>query len=358
MKTKIDFLKIIGCWLIVLSVSSCESSPLLEPELELPEHGVLILNQGGWGTNDASLWTYNPASGKTSVIISSIAENRLGDVAQDMLIYGSKIYIVVSVSSTIRVLDAATRQDVDTIPIFDGEIPCEPRYLAAHNGKIYATCYNGGEGIVARMDTATLLWEKRTSVGSYPEGIAVNNGKLYVANSGYGYDNTVSVVDIATFSELEKITVGANPNILRADGNYIYLSYQGDWEEVPGGFQRIDVRNHSVITVSDSPTTDFAIDKGSVYYYNVTYNADWTTVVSFGKMQVAADGTKTETPLITDPVSIITPYGIAVHPETGDIYIADAGDYTNPGSVFVFDAQGKKKDEFTVGISPCKFVFY
>jgi YVTN family beta-propeller protein len=186
---------------------------------------------------------------------------------------------------------------------------------------------------VARIDTASLLWEARTSVGSYPEGIAVNGGKLYVANSGdysLGYDNTVSVVDIATFKELGKITVGTNPNILRADGNYIYLSYQGDWFMTPGGFQRIDVRDNSVSYVSDAPKADFAIDNGDIYYYDVTYDpSDWSTVVLFGKMNVAADGTKIESSLITDAVSIITPYSIAVHPETGEIYVADAGDYTN-----------------------------
>ena len=370
MKLKIDLLKVIGCMLMLVFVSSCESDPVdgnpkesdpIEDNPEQSEHRVFILNQGGWGDNNATLWIYNPQTAKASTLISSIADNRLGDVAQDMLIYGSKLYIAVSESSNIRVLDAATGQDIKTIPIFNGAIPCNPRYLAAHNGKIYASCYNGSDGIVARIDTAGLVWEERTRVGSYPEGIAVNNEKIYVANSGdheLGYDNTVSVVDIANFVEIEKITVGTNPNILRADGNYIYMSYQGDWAGIPGGFQRIDVRDNSVIRVGDAPKADFAIDHGDIYYYDVTYDiSDWSTVVLFGKMRVAADGTKTENPLITEAVSIVAPYCIAVCPETGKIYISDAGDYSNPGNVFVFDSQGKKIDEFQAGIIPCKFAF-
>ena len=355
MKLKIDLLKVIGCLLIVVFVSSCESDPI-EGNPKESEHGVFILNQGGWGKNDASLWNYNPTTGTVSSLISSIADNRLGDLGQDMLIYGSKLYIVVSGSSNIRVLDVQTKKDVATIPIFDGEKPCEPRYLAAHNGKIYASCWNGSSGIVARVDTASLLWEARTSVGSYPEGIAVNNGKLYVANSGSGYGNTISVLSIANFKELEQISVGTNPNIVRADGNYIYMSYQGiSWEGVPGGFQRIDVRDNSVITVGNAPKADFTIDNGNIYYYDVTYPS---IEVLFGKMRVAADGTKTEGPLFTDAVSIINPYGIAVHPETGAIYIADADDNANQGSVFVFNSQGKKIDEFRAGINPCKVAFY
>jgi hypothetical protein len=63
------------------------------------------------------LWSYNPENGEKFTLISSIAENRLGDLGQDMLIYGSKLYIVVSGSSNIRVLDVATKQDVKPIPI-------------------------------------------------------------------------------------------------------------------------------------------------------------------------------------------------------------------------------------------------
>jgi len=343
--------------LLAVAFTACEKDPVSKSDKSIS--GVFILNQGGWRTNDASLWTYSPESGKTSVVISSIANNQLGNLAQDMLIYGGKLYIAITGSSVIRVLDVATKQDVKTIPFFNDGIPCQPRYLAAYDGKIYATCYNGEEGIVARIDTATLVWEAQTGVGSYPEGIAESNGKFYVANSGYGYGNTVSVVDIATFSELRKITVGTNPNIVRADGNYIYLSYQGtSWEGVPGGFQRMDVRDNSVVTVSDSPKADFAIANGIIYYYDVTYDSTGSTEVSFGKMSVAANGSKTVSPLITGNVSMVSPYGIVVHPETGDVYISDAGDYVNPGSVFIFDSQGKKINEFTVGIVPCKFVFY
>jgi hypothetical protein len=81
MKLKFDLLKIIGCWLMLVFVSSCKQNPEPEPVPE-PEQGVYILNQGGQGANDASLWAYNPSSGEKSVIISSIAANSLGDVAQ------------------------------------------------------------------------------------------------------------------------------------------------------------------------------------------------------------------------------------------------------------------------------------
>jgi YVTN family beta-propeller protein len=56
---------------------------------------------------------------------------------------------------------------------------------------------------------------QRIAVGQNPEGLAVSNGKLYVANSGGlnfpDVDSTVSVIDLTTHTELLKITVGKNP---------------------------------------------------------------------------------------------------------------------------------------------------
>lgn len=52
-----------------------------------------------------------------------------------------------------------------------------------------------------------------------------------------------------------------------------------------------------------------------------------------------------------------TPYGIAVHPETKDIYITDAGDYINPGYLYRFDSQGKKLWSVQTGDIPAHFYF-
>ena len=38
---------------------------------------------------------------------------------------------------------------------------------------------------------------------------------------------------------------------------------------------------------------------------------------------------------------LVSPYGIAVNPENGDIFITDAGDYVNPGTLFCYSREGK-----------------
>ena len=85
----------------------------------------------------------------------------------------------------------------------------QPRYFAACDGKVFVSYY---DGYIARIDTATLEVDAMVKVGRNPEQLAVCNGYLYVANSGgmdlntaLGCDNTVSVVNLSTFTEVEKI---------------------------------------------------------------------------------------------------------------------------------------------------------
>ncbi len=64
-----------------------------------------ILNNGNWGSNDASLYCYNSTNGSLTDIFYNANQIKLGDVAQDMIVYGSKIYVTVSESQTIFVLN-------------------------------------------------------------------------------------------------------------------------------------------------------------------------------------------------------------------------------------------------------------
>ena len=70
---------------------------------------------------------------------------------------------------------------------------------------------------MARIDTASLQVEALAQVGRNPEDLCVQDGKLYVSNSGgldwegIGVDRTVSVVDLAAFTETKQIEVGPNP---------------------------------------------------------------------------------------------------------------------------------------------------
>ena len=60
------------------------------------------------------------------------------------------------------------------------------------------------------------------------------------------------------------------------------------------------------------------------------------------------DGTETK---------IKKPYSVAVHPVTKDIYVTDAKNYVNPGTLYCFGQDGVMKWSVRTGDIPAHFAF-
>jgi hypothetical protein len=318
----------------------------------VPTQGVLILNQGSWGRNNSSLSWHDFSTGETT---EDIMNGRLGDTAQDIIVYGGKIYVSVTMSNVIWVLSANDFSDIMKIEL--GEQIREPNYMAAYSGKVYATT---NSGFVIRIDTAGFDVDF-TAVGAYPEGIAIVNDNIYAGNTNsrqYPYDSTLSIVNTGSFMETGRVTVGVNPNRMRADdkGN-IYISYRGNYGYyepfIPGGFRKLDTKTGAVAEIDIPANQDFTIIDDTLYYFGVTYNEDWTTNNFFGSYDLKTGHSQE---LIHGADEITTPYALGIDPYCKDIYIADT-DYETRGKIFVYDRNGVKKNEFTAGLNPCRFVF-
>ena len=323
-----------------------------------------VLSEGLFNQNNSSLARFS--FGKQQMVrnyFKTINRRGLGDTANDMAIYGNKIYIVVNVSSTVEVLDFQTGQSLKQIPMLaENGSSRQPRQITFHEKKAYVCSY---DGTVARIDTTSLAVEAITSVGRNPDGICVQNNKLYISNSGgldysagLGVDNTVSVVNIATFKEEKKITVGPNPGkILPGPEQTVYVATRG--EKVETGdyhFVKIDCRTDEVARIYDEKALSFTIDiEGEMaYLYNYNYSTQSSSIKMFNL--------KTEETLrenfITDGTRINTPYGISINPYSGNIYLTDAGDYTTLGHLLCFNQQGQLLFRLNqIGLNPNSIVF-
>lgn len=81
-------------------------------------NSVFVLNQGKFEANNAGMCLYNLANSTlTEDYFQSKNMRGLGDTGQDMIRYGSKIYIAVYHSSIIEVIDAKTGVSIKTIPM-------------------------------------------------------------------------------------------------------------------------------------------------------------------------------------------------------------------------------------------------
>ena len=330
--------------------------------------GFFLLNEGNMGSNKATLDYYDYGTGDYTRNIyperNPGVALELGDVGNDLGIYGGKLYAVINCSNLVEVMDVETAVHAAQVSIPN----C--RYIAFDGGYAYVSSYAGAvefdpeyrRGYVAKIDTVTMQVVDTCGVGYQPEEMAVVGDKLYVANSGGyrvpDYDSTVSVIDLASFKELYRIPVGINLHRLEPDlhGN-LYVSSRGDYYSVPSRTFIIDTRTDICTDTLDLPNSSMTLRGDSLYVCSSGFNygtQDWS--VSYAIFNTVTRQTVTRS-FITDDVRISTPYSIAVHPVTGEILITDAGDYVSPGTLHCFSSDGRRKWSVTTGDIPAHIVF-
>jgi len=328
--------------------------------IELATEEIYVLSEGLFNLNNSTLSRYTVAEGGlVTDYFRKINRRGLGDTANDMAVYGSKLYVVVNVSGQVEVIDMQSGKSVRQIPLqSENGSSRQPRFIAFHKNKAYVCSF---DGTVARIDTTSLAIDAYTKVGRNPDGICVQNDKLYISNSGGldspNYDNTVSVIDIASFSEIKKIPVGKNPGKIAADkyGN-VYAVVRGDLTKNESRFVRINAQTDAIEASIEEQVLSFDInhDTDLAYLYSYDYNQK-TSGIKVYNMQT---NQLEKTNFITDGTQIHTPYGIFVNPYSGNIYITDAYDYKVTGDVLCFNPQGQLQFRISnVGINPNALIF-
>jgi YVTN family beta-propeller protein len=343
-------------WLITFLLVSTVFFACKEPKEETSDDltfDILILNEGLWNMNNSSITAYNIATKDRIGDYYKHANNNrsLGDMANDILVYGSKVYVVVNGSNQINVIDKKTGISIKQI----SGTSSQPRCVTSHNGKVYA-CYF--DGSVVKIDTATLQIEATIQVGRNPDGICTANNKLYVSNSGGldypNYDNTVSVIDLNSFSETKKITVQLNPTLIKADKNgNVYVVSNGNYDDVSPCLQRINTISDEVEKIFDLGVKSFDIYNNFLYFYTYDYN---TGKAYYQTLDLQKDSIVNKNFISGNNLPQV-PYGITINQSNGDIYITDALDYKSIGDVHCFSSNGQKKFQFEAGIVPKKVVF-
>ncbi|MCC8034580.1 MAG: YncE family protein, partial [Rikenellaceae bacterium] len=292
--------------------------------------------------------------------------NEMGDVGNDLKIYGGKMYAVINCSHLVDIMDAATASHLGSVSIlncryitFDGAYA----YISSYNTPVDKENPDTPLGSVIKMDTTDYSIVATCTVGYQPEEMVVRDGKLYVANSGGyrppDYDNTVSVIDLETFTEIKKITVGINLHRMVID-NYdnIYVSSRGDFYNVWSNLYIIG-KNDLVTKSFNLSVSGMALMGDSLYYFACERNKiTQTNSISYGIIDTSTM-TQISSNFIKDGTesTIEVPYGIAANSETGEIFLTDAKDYVTPGTIFCFDKEGHLQWKTLTGDIPAHIAF-
>lgn len=298
--------------------------------------GLIVLNNGNWGSNDSSIGYYDGTM-TTAGYFYQNNNVRIGDLGQDMIqTKDGRIFIAASGSKMIYVCDSKLNLKESI------SLEWQPRYFATDGNDVYVTLYEGYLGKIEGKQVKT------TKVGPNPEGVAILNGKAYVANSGgyvEGFNNTLSVVDLKSFTETSTITVNCNPKDVKAINNKIYVSSLGNYKDIMAGLEVYNPSDGSCSKVDIENPYALACNNKTLYVLSSYYDSNWNTA---GCVHSIENG-KINGPLTEEIQNV---HSVSC---TNDGFAIGISDYKTEGSVMLYKSNGEFINEFqSLGMNPVK----
>jgi len=359
----------------IIGMASCSKEEPTPAPVEPTESSfVYVLNEGGWGMNNASISRIDLKSGTvTNSWFSSVNGTDLGDVGNDIIVTDKYIIAAINGSNIIQFCDLQGKSVAQT-----EDVPsCRKLAVDGAQEYLYVTSY-ANDGYVAKIDLSTFKVVGTTNVGYEPEGVACYGSKVYVANSGgyaytgtHDYEETISVIDAATMKEEKRVKTG----LLNLYGafvqnqkfpRYILVNAAGDYYMNPAGSLIFDCESESVVSTFSFPST-YAAQYDGVFYsigssfsyetysYEYTFRKiDMTLGYPYVSEGLAPVGNSANDGIATAVKNMVAPYGLFITSE-GEVFVSDADNYSNRGSVYRFSKDGKQISKETVGVCPGHF---
>ncbi len=343
MKKTIRFssLALVACILL----AGCEGDDFKYPE-EPVNYAVVpygyVLNQGNWGSNNASLSAIYLRGGQYMVSPDFYLKNNgqnLGDQAQDILMSeGGRVFVSVTNSKYIAKLD---RNGVELARYSD--FTNGPRSFVEADGDLFLSTYDGK---VLRFDTATLTPKATYELGAWLEDIAVAGGNVVVSNSDYtgmGLGHSLGIINVAS-GRVTEVECAPNPTRLVAwNGDFFFTTteYDASWNAVTKVWRLSDAGAANTIDSVTLATNLYPTDNGllmmnqTVNYY-VTPYAYSNNFLSYSNGTVSAvEPFKTD--LSSAPVYMVQQHGDNLY--VGISNYAASGSVLN-SSLLIFDLEG------------------
>jgi hypothetical protein len=355
------------CAIVLLAATllSCCQNPVAPATTGVASssRGAYILCEGLWRQDNATLARFDATSGTvvSDFFTQANPDLRIGDTANDMVLHGDTLYVAVSTSRTIEVIRASTGKWLGRIR-FSG-VRQEPRHIAILNDTTAFVTLLNDDSVQEFNPRTFALKGAPIQVGPSPEGIAITEKYIFVANSGFGdfranepKAGTISVVEVAGKREIALLR--GMPNVrevlLSPDKRSLYATYTHlpAQKDSLGGIVEFDIE-------ALLERRRWRVKEP----LSITLRNDSLFCIS--ARGVEAIPLKQTMPNLMLHQSLLIPaqtdnawYSLAAHPSNGQLWIGNAKNFQTNGEVLIFQVQGSLQQRFEVGISPNTILFF
>lgn len=336
-------------FLVITAIWSCkkdaieESEPIKTDTSYISKTYVLVSNEGNFQWNNAELTLFDIESGLITENVYNSNNNKIfGDVCQSIYKYENKIYAILNNSASIKILESTHFQETAQISGLHS-----PRYfLRINSEKAYVSDLYDQHIFVINLSNNTI--SKKINCAGWTEQMLSYNGKTYITNRKTKY---VYCIDEQTDIIVDSIMVAYGSNSLQLDQNYkIWVLCAGDQSlNENAGLYQINPDSNTAKLKINLSNTELAwrlasnANKSKLYFIQKhVYEVD---IFASTALEIISGNNKNY-------------YGLALHPENNFIYVSDAVDYVQKGSVEIYNTSFTLSGTFKAGIIPGDFVFF
>jgi hypothetical protein len=331
----------------------------------IQKNRVVILNQGNYTSQDASVYIYDEDTKEMTVAAYSRANNntKLGATLMSgtYSIYGYG-YLLFSNPDKIEVVNILTMQSLSN-PIKDKlsntrDITLGGEYIFVTNaGKDYVVNADGSweytNSYLSIYNINNHSFKDSINVGSDAQGVVTMNSHVFVATK----DGIVKIeYDGASFRKVGIIQdeVFTGPvKCLVNDNNNIYASVPGHGIFVYDPYEDRIRERYDMAEMLDSNANITLGKDNCIYTYSTTYDpADWSV----------ASSNVFKLNLTTEEISTVYNgeyvYGVGVSPYSGNVFISEANEFQTNSTIYISKPdQESLVDHQTAGVGAFKFLF-
>ena len=350
---------------------------------------LIILNEGLWQADNGKVSYFEDGEIVSNEWFRENNGYKLGDTPNDIIqINDNLIAMAINWSNIIQFITpegkaVAATEDVPNNRklVSDGKFVYVSSY--GHEVGINGSYREFEKGYVAKIDVSTFKVVDAVEVGYEPEGIALYNGMLFVANTGgyafqenHDYETTVSIIDADTMTTFRTVDTG-QINLygkMSQSGQYLCINSPGDYYDIQAATIIFDCQAaidgkpdwqcyHTLEYAATYNTVDldgnFYVIGSRYSYYTGEYEFNYAKInpgelfENDGYLGVDEEFPGT---VLSDIKQMMMPYGLYINPYTGYIYATDAASFTAAGMLYQWTPDGELLGTYKVYINPAHFL--